>query len=284
MQKIVLNNGVEMPILGLGVMLLNDPEQGGHAIKDAIATGYRLIDTAAAYMNEVAVGKAIKGSGVPRKEFFITTKLWIQDASYEGAKNAFDKSLKRLGLDYLDLYLIHQPIGDVIGAWRAMEEVYKGGKVKAIGISNFHPDQVMNLLMHSTVVPAVNQVQIHPFHQQIGTQRFLMENTIQIEGWSPLAEGKFDIFTNEVLVSIAKKHKKSVAQVVLRWNIQRGIVAIPKSVHKERIEENFNVFDFQLSDDDMESIKTLDTTTKSIFNNRDPEMIKMMVTNMKLDI
>lgn len=273
-----------MPILGFGVMLINDPEEGARAIKDAITTGYRLIDTAAAYMNEELVGKAIKDSGVQRKELFITTKLWIQDASYEGAKKAFAKSVKRLGLDYLDLYLIHQPIGDVLGAWRAMEEMYKEGKIKAIGICNHHPDQVMNLLMHSTVVPAINQVQVHPFHQQIETQKFLKENAIQIEGWAPLAEGQFDIFTNKVLVSIAEKCKKSVAQVVLRWNIQRGIIAIPKSVRKERIEENFNVLDFELSDEDMEAIKTLDSTTKSIFNNRDPEMIKMMVTNMKLDI
>jgi len=250
---------------------------------DAIATGYRLIDTAASYGNEEAVGKAIKSSGVPREDLFITTKLWIQSNGYEGTKKAFERSLKRLQLDYLDLYLMHQPFGDVYGEWRAMEELYKEGRVKAIGVSNFHPDRLIDLIIHNKIVPAVNQVETHPFHQQIETQKFLQENNVQIESWGPFAEGKNNLFKNEILSSIGRKYNKSVAQVVLRWLTQRGVVAIPKSVRKERMKENLNVFDFDLSTDDMEVIKTLDTKATAFFDHRDPAMVKWL-GERKLDV
>jgi len=276
MQQVTLNNGVEMPILGFGVFQVPDPAECERSVLDAIATGYRSIDTAASYGNEEAVGQAIKKSGVPREELFITTKLWIQSDGYEGTKKAFDKSLKKLGLDYLDLYLIHQPIGDVYGEWRAMEEVYKAGKVRAIGVSNFQPDRLIDLIIHNEIVPAVNQVETHPFHQQIETQQFLIDNKVQIESWGPFAEGKNDLFHNELLESIGAKYNKSIAQVVLRWLTQRGVVAIPKSVRKERMAENFNSLDFQLSADDMEAIITLDTKASLFFDNRDPAMVKWM--------
>ena len=259
MQTVVLNNGLEMPILGFGVFQMTDLAECERSVLDAIQTGYRLIDTAASYENEEAVGKAIKRSGVPRQELFVTTKLWLADAGYEKTKRAFDRSLQRLGLDYLDLYLIHQPYGDVYGAWRAMEELYREGRVKAIGVSNFHPDRVMDLILHNEVTPAVNQIETHPFHQQVETQKFLQENNVQIESWGPFAEGKNDIFHNDVLRSIGGKYGKTVAQVILRWLTQRGVVAIPKSVRKERIAENFDVFDFELSAEDMAAIATLDT-------------------------
>jgi diketogulonate reductase-like aldo/keto reductase len=243
---------------------------------EAITTGYRLIDTAASYMNEEAVGKAIKSSGVPRKDLFITTKLWIQSNGYEGTKKAFEASLKKLGLDYLDLYLMHQPYGDVYGEWRAMQELYKEGRVRAIGVSNFHPDRLIDLIIHNEVVPAVNQIETHPFQQQIETQTFLQENGVQIESWGPFAEGRNGIFQNEMLASLGKKYNKSIAQVILRWLTQRGVVAIPKSVRKERMEENFNIFDFELSADDREAIKTLDTKTSSFFDHRDPAMVKWL--------
>src|SRR6478609_8212739 len=246
MQTVTLNNGVKMPILGFGVYQVTDQEECERSVYDALQTGYRLIDTAAAYMNEEAVGKAIKRSGVPREELFITTKLWIQDAGYESAKKAFEKSVNKLGLDYLDLYLIHQPFGDVYGSWRAMEELYREGRVKAIGVSNFHPDRVMDLVLHNEVTPAVDQIETHPFHQQVETQKFLQENKVQLESWGPFAEGKNNVFQNELLLSIAGKYKKSVAQVILRWLTQREIVVIPKSVRKERMIENLNVFDFEL--------------------------------------
>jgi len=276
MQTIKLNNGVEMPILGFGVYQVTDARECENSVLEAINAGYRLIDTASAYGNEEAVGKAIKKSDVARKELFITTKLWIQDAGYEKVKKAFEKSLNNLQLDYLDLYLIHQPFGDVHGAWRAMEELYKDGRIKAIGISNFQPDRVMDLAVFNNVIPAVNQIETHPFCQQIETQKFLKENNIQIESWGPFAEGRNDMFKNEVLASIGKKHNKSVAQVILRWLTQRGVVAIPKSVRKERIIENFNIFDFQLSTDDMEAIKTLDTAKSVFFDHRDPAMVKWL--------
>jgi diketogulonate reductase-like aldo/keto reductase len=234
-------------------------------------------------MNEEAVGKAIKRSGVPREELFITTKLWIQDAGYENAKKAFAKSLKKLQLDYLDLYLIHQPFGDVYGSWRAMEELYKEGKIRAIGVSNFEPDRIIDLIVHNEVVPAVNQIETHPFQQQIETQKFLQENGVQIQSWGPFAEGKNDLFKNGLLSSIGTKYNKSIAQVVLRWLIQRNIVVIPKSVRKERIAENFNVFDFELTTEDMESISTLDTGTSLFLDHRNPETVKWLA-NAKFEI
>jgi 2,5-diketo-D-gluconate reductase A len=283
MQKVLLNNGVEMPILGFGVFQVTNAEECERSVYEALRTGYRLIDTAAAYLNEEAVGKAIKRSGVAREELFVTTKLWIQDAGYESAKVAFEKSLKRLQLDYLDLYLIHQPFGDVYGSWRAMEELYREGRIRAIGVANFEPDRIMDLIMHNKVIPAVDQIETHPFCQQIETQRFLKENNVQIQAWAQFAEGKNNIFKNELLLSIAKKHGKSVAQVILRWLIQREVVVIPKSVHKERIVENFNVFDFELSREDMDEIATLDRKVTSFFDHRDPEIVKSL-SSMKIDI
>ena len=271
-----LNNGVEMPLLGFGVFQISDAAECERSVVEAIHTGYRLIDTAAAYGNEVAVGNAIKRSGVPRAEMFVTTKLWIQDAGYESARRAFDRSLARLQLDYLDLYLIHQPYGDVYGAWRAMEELLQAGVIRAIGVSNFPPDRVMDFIVHHQVVPAVNQIETHPFHQQIETHHFLAENGVQIESWGPFAEGRNNIFDNALLRSLADKHQKSVAQVILRWLTQRGVVAIPKSVRKERIVENFNVFDFELSPEEMAAIATLDTKTSSFFDHRDPKIVKML--------
>jgi 2,5-diketo-D-gluconate reductase A len=281
--KVKLNNGVEMPMLGFGVFQVPDPNECERSVYDAIQVGYRLIDTAASYMNEEAVGKAIKRSAAPREELFITTKLWIQDAGFEKTKKAFEKSLKKLQLDYLDLYLIHQPYNDVHGAWRAMEELYEQGKVRAIGISNFQPDRVMDLISFNRIVPAVNQIETHPFHQQIETQKFLQENGIQHESWGPFAEGKNNLFKNELLASIGKKYGKSIAQVVVRWLTQRGIVAIPKSVRKERMEENFNIFDFKLSEEDMQSIQTLDQKTSAFFDHRDPAMVKWLASR-KLDL
>jgi 2,5-diketo-D-gluconate reductase A len=278
MKSVSLNNGVEMPILGFGVFQVTDLAECERSVVDAIETGYRLIDTAASYGNEEAVGKAIKGSGVPREDLFITTKLWIQSDGYEGAKKAFENSLKRLQLDYLDLYLMHQPLGDVYGEWRAMQDLYREGRVRAIGVSNFHPDRLIDLIVHNEIVPAVNQIETHPFHQQIETQKFLQENNVQIESWGPFAEGKNNIFNNELLLSIGKKYNKSIAQVILRWLTQRGVVAIPKSVRKERMEENFNSLDFELSAEDMEDIKTLDTKTSSFFDHRDPAMVKWLGT------
>ncbi len=271
-----LNNGVAMPLLGFGVFQMNDAEECESSVYEAIRTGYRLIDTAASYGNEDAVGNAIKRSGVAREDLFITTKLWIQDAGYERTRQAFERSLQRLQMDYLDLYLIHQPFGDVYGAWRAMEELYREGRVRAIGVSNFHPDRVMDFVVHHNVAPAVNQIETHPFNQQVETQKFLQENGVQIESWGPFAEGRNNIFENALLRSIADKHQKSVAQVILRWLTQRGVVAIPKSVRKERIVENLNVFDVELSPEDMAAIATLDTKTSSFFDHRDPKMVKWL--------
>lgn len=276
MQKVILNNGVEMPILGFGVFQVADQEECERSVLNALETGYRLIDTAASYGNEEAVGKAIEKSVVAREEIFVTTKLWISDAGYESAKRAFEKSLNKLQLDYLDLYLIHQPYGDVYGAWRAMEELYREGKIKAIGVSNFHPDRVMDFIVHNEIVPAVNQIETHPFHQQNETQKFLQENNVQIESWGPFAEGKNNIFQNELLVSIGGKYGKSVAQIILRWLTQRGVVVIPKSVRKERIEENFNIFDFELNHEDMHAIAALDTKQSLFFDHRDPAMVKFL--------
>ena len=283
MQKVILNNGVEMPVLGFGVFQIQDAKECEQSVYDAIMAGYRLIDTAASYLNEEAVGRAIKRSGVARDELFITTKLWVQDAGYESTKNAFGKSLERLQLDYLDLYLIHQPFGDVHGSWRAMEELYREGKARAIGVSNFHEDRLIDLIIHNEVVPTVNQVETHPFHQQIASSKFMKENHVQIESWAPFAEGKNNLFQNEILLSIAEKYHKSVAQVVLRWLTQREVVVIPKSVRKERIIENFSIFDFELKQEDMDLISTLDTKQSLFFSHRDPEMVKW-ISNRKLDI
>ena len=283
MKTVKLNNGVEMPILGFGVFQVTDLKECENSVLQAIETGYRLIDTAAIYMNETAVGNAIKTSGVEREELFITTKLWVDDTGYEKTKAALEKSLNKLQLDYLDLYLIHQPYSDVHGSWRAMEELYKEGKVKAIGVSNFHPDRVMDIITFNDIVPVVNQIETHPFNQQIETQMFLGENGIQLESWGPFAEGKNNIFSNEMLISIGNKYHKSVAQVILRWLTQRGIVAIPKSVNKERIEQNFNSLDFELTIEDMESIVKLDMKTTSFFDHRDPAMVKWL-GNHKVDL
>lgn len=276
MQNVTLNNGIEMPILGFGVFQIADLAECERSVLDAIEVGYRLIDTAASYGNEESVGSAIKRSGVARNEFFITTKLWISDTGYEKTKNAFQRSLCRLQLDYLDLYLIHQPYGDVYGAWRAMEELYREGKVKAIGVSNFYPDRVMDFLMHQEIVPAVNQIETHPFNQQVETQKFLKENNIQIESWGPFAEGKNNIFQNETLVSVGAKYDRSVAQVIVRWLIDRGVVVIPKSVRKDRMAENFDVFDFKLDASDMMAIAPLDTGESLFFDHRDPKMVKFL--------
>lgn len=276
MEQVTLNNGVAMPVLGFGVFQVTDLAECERSVVDAIEVGYRLIDTAQSYMNEEAVGKAIKRSGVPREQLFITTKLWIQSKGYEGAKSAFERSLKKLQLDYLDLYLIHQPFGDVYGEWRAMEELYKEGKIRAIGVSNFQPDRLMDLIIHNEIVPAVNQIETHPFHQQTEAHQFLSEQKVQMESWGPFAEGKNGIFQNTLLQSIGEKHNKSIAQVVLRWLTQRGIVAIPKSVRKERMQENLNVFDFSLTAGELGAITALDSKTSSFFDHRDPAMVKWL--------
>ena len=277
MEHRILNNGVEMPVLGFGVYQVGETvcEQ---CVRDAIAAGYRSIDTASAYLNERAVGRAIRRSGVPREELFITTKLWVQDAGYESTKRAFAKSLERLQLNYLDLYLIHQPFGDVYGSWRAMEELYREGAVRAIGVSNFQPDRLVDLILHNEVVPAVNQVETHPFCQQAEAAAVMASEGVQIESWAPFAEGRNNLFGNGSLVSLAAKYRKSVAQVVLRWLIQRGVVVIPKSVRPERMAENIDVFDFHLAPEDMDLIATLDTRRSCFLSHRDPETVKWLGT------
>ncbi|MED5047247.1 aldo/keto reductase [Bacillus siamensis] len=283
MQTVTLNNGVKMPIIGFGVYQVPDAPECENAVYEALMAGYRLIDTASGYLNEEAVGRAIKRSGVPREELFITTKLWIQDAGYESAKTAFSKSLSKLQLDYLDLYLIHQPYGDYYGAWRAMEDMYREGKIRAIGVSNFYPDRLMDLIMHNEVVPAVNQVETHPFYQQKESAAFMKEQGVQHESWAPFAEGRNNMFSNEVLTSIAEKHNKSVAQVVLRWLVQREVVTIPKSVRKERIVENFDIFDFELSLEDIEKISALDKGESLFGSHQDPKIVKS-IGAMKFDL
>jgi diketogulonate reductase-like aldo/keto reductase len=283
MQNVKLNNGVEIPILGFGVFQITDPSECERSVVDAVQIGYSHIDTAASYQNEEAVGRGIKQSGVAREELFITTKLWIQRNGYEGTLKAFESSLKRLQLDYIDLYLIHQPFGDVYGEWRAMEVLYQQGKVKAIGVSNFPPDRIIDLMIHNQITPAVNQIEVNPFQQQIEAQKFLQDNSVQVEAWAPFAEGKNNIFQNELLLSIAARHKKSVAQVILRWLVQRGIIALSKSTRKERMIENISVFDFELSTEDMAAITNLDTKTSSFFDHRNPEMVKWL-GNRKLDV
>lgn len=283
MQQVQLNNGVVMPILGFGVFQITDAAQCEQCVVDAIHTGYRLIDTAASYLNEEAVGRGIRRSGVARENLFVTSKLWIQRNGYEGTKLALERSLKRLQLEYLDLYLIHQPLGDVYGEWHAMQEAYHEGTVKAVGVANFQPDRIMDLIIHNKVAPAVNQIEVNPFNQQIETQQFLQANNVQTEAWAPFAEGRNNIFTNPLLLGIAGKHKRSVAQVILRWVAQRGIVVLAKSVRKERMAENFGVLDFELSPEDMAAITTLDTKTSSFFDHRDPDKVKWL-GERKLDV
>jgi len=283
MQHVTLNNGVQMPILGFGVFQIPDAQECARSVVDAVETGYRLIDTAASYMNEEAVGKGLKASGVPREQLFVTSKLWVQDTGYERTQQAIDKSLRRLGLNYLDLYLIHQPFGDVHGSWRAMEEAYRAGKLRAIGVSNFHPDRLMDIQAFNEIAPAVNQVEVNPFQQQLESVPFMKEIGVQAEAWAPFAEGRNGLFQNEVLLSIGARYGKSVGQVVLRWLVQRGIVALAKSVRKERMAENIAVFDFALDDADMARIAALDTNTSSFFSHRDPAMVKWM-SERQLDL
>ncbi len=281
MEFITLNNGVKMPLEGFGVFQVPDPEQCETAVKDAISCGYRLIDTAAAYMNEEAVGSAIKKSGVDRKDLFITTKLWIQDASYESAKKAVQTSLNKLGLDYLDLYLIHQPMGDYMGAYRAMEELYKEGILRAIGVCNFYPERLADLCETVSVIPAVNQVELHPFFQQENALSLMKEYGVCPEAWGPFAEGNHGIFTHPLLTAIGKKYGKSPAQTALRWNVQRGVVVIPKSVHKNRMTENMDIWDFSLTEEDMNEIAKLDLGHSEIVNHSDPGFVKAL-HNMKV--
>lgn len=283
MKNVILNNGIEMPILGFGVYQIEDEKQCEEAVYEALIAGYRLIDTASAYFNEEAVGRAIVRSGIPRDEIFLTTKLWVQDAGYESAKVAFQKSLNRLNMDYVDLYLIHQPFSDYYGAWRAMEELYKEGKIKAIGVCNFYPDRLVDLISHNEIAPAVNQIETNVFFQRKEDHKIMLEKGVQLESWAPFAEGYNDMFNNEILNEIGKKYNKSIAQVILRWLIQRDIVCIPKSVNKDRIIENFNVFDFELTRVDMEKISEMDTNKSCFFSHYDPEMVELF-GDTKFDI
>ncbi|SEB25290.1 aldo/keto reductase [Variovorax sp. YR216] len=276
MAHVTLNNGIQMPILGFGVFQIADAKECERSVISALEAGYRHIDTAASYMNEEAVGLGLRASGVVREEIFVTSKLWVQDAGYEKTRLAIDKSLRKLQLDYLDLYLIHQPYSDVHGSWRAMQEAYKAGKLRAIGLSNFQPDRFMDIKAFNEVPPAVNQIEINPFHQQDEAVAFMRENGVQAEAWAPFAEGRNNLFTNPELVAIGSKYGKSVGQVVLRWLVQRGVVALAKSVRKERMEENLNVFDFQLDDGDIARIAKLDTAASSFFSHRDPAIVKWM--------
>jgi len=275
MQTVTLNNGVVMPILGFGTYQMNG-EECERSVFEAIQTGYRLIDTASAYGNEEAVGNALRRSGVPRNELFVTSKLWVSDVTYERTRPAFERSLELLGLEYLDLYLIHQPYNDVYGAWRAMEELNREGRIKAIGVSNFYPDRVMDLILHNEVKPAVNQIETHVFFQQTAALDFLREEDVQMEAWAPFAEGRNNFFQHEVLRSIGEKYGKTVAQVALRWHTQRGVVAIPKSSTTEHMVENFNSLDFELSPEDLAEIATLDTETSLFFDHRDPQVVRML--------
>lgn len=283
MQNVTLNNGLQMPIVGYGVFQIPDHAECGRCVVDAIGAGYRLIDTAASYMNEEAVGKGLKNCGVPRDKLFVTSKLWVQDTGYERTLKAIDKSLRRLQLDYLDLYLIHQPYSDVHGSWRAMEEAYKSGKLRAIGVSNFQPDRLMDIIAFNEVPPAVNQIEINPFHQQEESVSFMRDNGVQAEAWAPFAEGRNNLFQNGELLALGEKYGKSVAQVVLRWLVQRGVVSLAKSVRKERMEENLDVFDFALDDADMARIAQLDKAESSFFSHRDPTMVKWM-SERRLDV
>ena len=273
---IKLNDGNEMPTLGFGVFQVTDQAQAEQAVTDALNTGYRLIDTAAAYQNEEAVGRAIAKSSVKREDIFVTSKLWVSDFSYERAKAGIDASLQRLGLDYLDLYLLHQPYGDTMGAWRALEEAQKAGKIKSIGVSNFYADQLENLLLTMPVKPAVNQIEVNPWYQQTDEVAAVQAEGVRVEAWAPFAEGKHDIFTNETIAKIAAKYGKGNGQVILRWLLQRGITVIPKSVHQERMAQNIDVFDFELTDDEMKTIASLDKNESQFFDHRDPATIKQI--------
>ena len=283
MQKVKLNNGIEMPLLGFGVFQMTDAAECERAVIDAINSGYRLIDTAASYQNEIQVGNALKQSGIARNELFVTTKLWLQDTSYEGAKAQFERSLNRLQLDYVDLYLIHQPYGDVHGAWRAMEELHRAGKIRAIGVSNFHPDRLADLMAFNSVITAVNQIEVNPFNQQLHAVPWMQSRDIQPEAWAPFAEGKNGLFQHPVLTDIGDKYGKSVGQVVLRWLFQRNVVSLAKSVRKARMEENFNILDFELSAEDILKITALDTATSAFFSHRDPAMVEWL-TERKLEV
>ena len=276
MQHVTLNTGAPMPILGFGVFQIADAQECERSVVDAIDVGYRLIDTAASYKNEEAVGAGLRASGIARSELFVTSKLWVEDAGYERTQRAIDKSLGRLQLDYLDLYLIHQPFGDVHGSWRAMEEAHRAGKLRAIGLSNFQPDRLMDIKAFNQVTPAVNQIEVNPFHQQAESDDFMREFGVQAEAWAPFAEGRNGLFQNEALAAIGARHGKSVGQVVLRWLVQRGIVALAKSVRKERMQENLAVFDFELLDSEMQAIAALETGKSSFFSHRDPAIVKWM--------
>nr|WP_154893146.1 aldo/keto reductase [Paenibacillus xylanexedens] len=276
MEYVTLNNGVQMPILGYGVYQIPDQDECEKCVLDAISVGYRSIDTAQAYRNEEAVGRAIQKSGVPREEFFITTKVWISNAGYERAKASIEESLRKLQLDYLDLLLIHQPFNDYYGTYRAMEEYYKAGKIRAIGVSNFYPDRYIDLVQFSEVVPAVNQVETHVFNQQAKAHEIMKKYNTQIESWGPFAEGRKDLFTNATLQEIGNQYNKSTAQVALRFLIQRGVVVIPKTVNKDRMEQNLNVFDFQLTAQDMEKITALDTEQSAFFSHYDPQTVEFL--------
>jgi 2,5-diketo-D-gluconate reductase A len=276
MQTLTLSNGAAVPVAGYGVFQIPDADECTRCVIDAIETGYRLIDTAASYMNEAAVGEGIKSAGVPREQLFVTTKLWVQDTGYERAAQAIDDSLRRLQLDYLDLYLIHQPYGDVHGSWRAMQDAHRAGKLRAIGVSNFEPDRLMDITAFNEIKPAVNQIEINPFQQQKESVAFMRELGVQPEAWAPFAEGRNNLFQNEVLQTIGAKHGKTIGQVVLRWVIQRGVVALAKTVRKERMVENLAIFDFELDAGDMEQIANLDTGTSSFFSHRDPAIVKWM--------
>lgn len=283
MHTVRLNNGIEMPLLGFGVFQMTDAAECERAVIEAIDTGYRLIDTAASYQNETQVGNGIRQSGIVRNELFVTTKLWLQDASYEGAKAQFERSLNRLQLDYVDLYLIHQPYGDVHGAWRAMEELLQAGKIRAIGVSNFQPDRLADLMAFNKVVPAVNQIEVNPFNQQLHAAPWMQSRQIQPQAWAPFAEGRNGLFQHPVLTAIGAKRGKSVGQVVLRWIFQRGIASLAKSVHKERMKENLDILDFELSQDEMVQIAALDTATSAFFSHRDPAKVEWL-TQRKLDV
>ncbi|GAB3101523.1 aldo/keto reductase [Aestuariicella hydrocarbonica] len=278
MKNLTLNNGVEIPTLGFGVFQITDPKACEQAVIDAIDAGYRHIDTAASYQNEAEVGSALRASGVPRNEMFVTTKLWLQDSNYDGAKAQFERSLNRLQTDYLDLYLIHQPYGDVHGAWRAMEELLDAGKVRAIGVSNFHPDRLADLMAFNRIKPAVNQVEVNPFNQQLHAVPWMHAHGIQPEAWAPFAEGRNELFSHPVLTDIAQQYGKTVGQVVLRWVVQRGVVALAKTVRKERMQENLNVLDFELSVTDMNRIIALDVATSAFFSHRDPAMVEWLTS------